>query len=134
MKVRRYQAVLPKEGRSARGGTAWSLARKECIGRAHAELGAAAVFLNEETRVEERLLGLLKHDVVEMLFATDLEGTALQGQARPFPGASPAAVPSPPRPMRWGGSKARCATCRTRCAPWSVRCPRAASRPWRSPA
>ena len=96
MRVRRYQAVLPKEGPFRPWRDCLELARKECIGRAHAELGSGAVFLNEETRVEERLLGIIKRDIVEMLFATDLEGTALEGQGRPLPVPVPSERTSDP--------------------------------------
>lgn len=85
MRVRRYQAALPKEGPFRAWRDCLELARKQCIARAHAELGAGAVFLNEETRTEERLLGLVRREVVEMLFATDLEGTPLQSQGKPLP-------------------------------------------------
>lgn len=89
MKVRRYQARISKPNPFRPWRDCLEDARRECIARARAELGPDAVFLNEETRTEESLMGLKRREIVEMMFATELEGTALDGQGKPLPLPSP---------------------------------------------
>ena len=85
MKVRRFQTTLPKQNPFRPWRDCLEMARTECIGRARAELGPGAVFLNEETRTEERMLGLVRREIMEMLFADELDGTALEGHGKPLP-------------------------------------------------
>ncbi len=88
--------MLPKPAAFRTWRECLEAARKECIARAHAELGAGAVFLNEETRQEERWLGLVRREIVEMLFASEIEGSALEKPETPPASVTEARPSSPP--------------------------------------